>query len=185
MLYGQVDGAPLGQLVRWRRDGVATYNVLFRDVKVNPVELPKVYGVWLYCDRGSFSEGGREGNLPPPPPPPQKKKEGKRGERERGGERRIEKRGRSRGNKICCTCKCHAHLPPLAGERDVQKVLYTTQNVRWSERCAKSALYSTKCTLENKMCKKCSTHHKMYDGERDVQKVLYTTQNIRWRIKCA
>ena len=55
MLYGQVDGAPLGQLVRWRRDGVATYNVLFRDVKVNPVELPKVYGVWLYCDRGSFS----------------------------------------------------------------------------------------------------------------------------------
>ena len=37
MLYGQVDGALLSQLVRGRGDGVATYSVLFRDVKINPV----------------------------------------------------------------------------------------------------------------------------------------------------
>ena len=38
----------------------------------------------------------------------------------------------------------------------MQKVLYTAQNVRSRVPCAKSALYSTKCMLENRMCKKCS-----------------------------
>ena len=57
---------------------------------------------------------------------------------------------------------------------DVQKVLYTAQNVRSRVGCAKSALYSTKCTLESGMCKKCSIQHKMYAREWDVQKVLYT-----------
>ena len=35
----------------------------------------------------------------------------------------------------------------------MQKVLYTAQNVRLRVRCAKSALYGTKCTLERGMCK--------------------------------
>ena len=79
----------------------------------------------------------------------------------------------------------------------MQKVLYTAQNVRRRVRCAESALYSTKCTMESEMCKsalystkctmereiskKCSIQHKMYVGERDEQKVLYTAQNVRWR----
>ena len=75
--------------------------------------------------------------------------------------------------------KCSIQHKMYVGERDEQKVLYTAQNVRWRVRCAKSALYSTKCTLENKMCKKCCISHKMYAGERDVQKVLYTAQNVR------
>ena len=65
-----------------------------------------------------------------------------------------------------------------AREWDVQKVLYTAQNVRSRVRCAKSALYSTKCMLESGMCKKCSIQHKMYAREWDVQKVLYTAQNV-------
>ena len=44
VLYGQVDGPPLGQLVRGRGDGVATDSVLFRDMKVNPM---------IYKDRKS------------------------------------------------------------------------------------------------------------------------------------
>ena len=64
----------------------------------------------------------------------------------------------------------------------MQKVLYTTQNVRWRVGCAKSALYSTKCTLESGM------YHfqcKMYARECDMQKVLYTSQNVRLRVGCA
>ena len=34
--------------------------------------------------------------------------------------------------------------------------------VRAVYRCAKSALYNTKCMLESRMCKKCSIQHKMY-----------------------
>ena len=60
----------------------------------------------------------------------------------------------------------------------MQKVLYTAQTVCLRVGCAKSALYSTKCTLESGMCKKCSIQHKMYDQEWDVQKVLYTAQNV-------
>ena len=37
MLYGQVDGTPLSQLVGGRGDRVATHCVLLWDVKVNPV----------------------------------------------------------------------------------------------------------------------------------------------------
>ena len=51
--------------------------------------------------------------------------------------------------------------------------------------CAKSALYSTKCTLESGMCKKYSIQHKMYTREWDMQKVLYTAQNVRSRVRCA
>ena len=84
------------------------------------------------------------------------------------------------------TVTCIQHKM-YVGERDVQKVLYTAQNVRWGASCAKSALYSTKCTLGSEMCKKCSMHHKMYAGERDVQKVLYAAQNVHvcWRERCA
>ena len=67
----------------------------------------------------------------------------------------------------------------------MQKVLYTAQNVRLRVGCAKSALYSTKCTPESGMCKKCSIQHKMYAREWDVQKVLYTAQNVRSRVGCA
>ena len=65
------------------------------------------------------------------------------------------------------TVTCIQHKM-YAGERDVQKVLYAAQNVRWGASCAKSALYSTKCTLGSELCKKCSIQHKMYAGERDV-----------------
>ena len=37
VLYGQVDGPLLYQLVRGRCDGVATNNILTRDVKVHPI----------------------------------------------------------------------------------------------------------------------------------------------------
>ena len=37
VLYGQVNGPLLRQLVRGRGDGVATHNILTRDMKVNPV----------------------------------------------------------------------------------------------------------------------------------------------------
>ena len=76
-----------------------------------------------------------------------------------------------------------------------------SQNVRSRVGCAKSALYSTKCTLESGMCKKCSIQHKcmlesgmckkcsiqhkMYAREWDVQKVLYTAQNVCSRVGCA
>ena len=70
------------------------------------------------------------------------------------------------------------------GVLDVQKVLYTAQNVRLRLVCAKSALYSTKCTLKSLMCKKCSIQHKMYTREFDVQKVLYTAQNVHLRLVC-
>ena len=43
-----------------------------------------------------------------------------------------------------CACVC-------AHECDVQII---TKNVRLRVRCTKSALYSTKCTLESRMCKK-------------------------------
>ena len=45
--------------------------------------------------------------------------------------------------------KCSIQHKMYAGEQDVQKVLYTAQNVRSRVGCAKSALYSTKCTLES------------------------------------
>ena len=38
----------------------------------------------------------------------------------------------------------------------VQKLPYTARNVHSRVGCAKSALYSTKCTLESRMCKNCS-----------------------------
>ena len=64
-------------------------------------------------------------------------------------------------------------------------MLYTAQNVRSRVGCAKSALYSTKCTLKSWMCKNCSIQHKMYARELDVQKLLYTAQNVRSRVGCA
>ena len=74
--------------------------------------------------------------------------------------------------------KCSILHKMYARESDVQKVLYTAQNVCSRVGCAKSALYGTKCTLESGMCKKCSILHKMYAGESDVQKVhaLYNTK---------
>ena len=61
--------------------------------------------------------------------------------------------------------KCSIRHKMHAGEWDMQKVLYTAQNVRWRLGCVKSALYGTKCTLESGMCKKCSIQHKMYARE--------------------
>ena len=82
-----------------------------------------------------------------------------------------------------------------AGERDVQKVLYTAQNVRWRVRCAKSALYSTKCTLErerercvksalystictleSEMYENCHIQHKMYTVVCCTQTAVYSTK---------
>ena len=81
--------------------------------------------------------------------------------------------------------KCSIQHKMYAREWDVQKVLYTEQNVCSRVGCAKSALYRTKCTLESRMCKKCSIQHKMYAQESDVQKGLYTAQNVRSRVGCS
>ena len=90
---------------------------------------------------------------------------------------------------ILMTLYQHIHCAPSMvwslKYRGVQKVLYTAQNVRWRVGCAKSALYSTNCMLENGTCKKCSIQHKMYAREYDVRKVLYTAQNVRLRVGCA
>ena len=74
--------------------------------------------------------------------------------------------------------KCSIQHKMYAREWNVQKVLYTAQNVRSRVGCAKSVLYSTKCMLDSRMCKKCSIQHKMYTIEWDVQKVLYTAQTV-------
>ena len=55
--------------------------------------------------------------------------------------------------KGVCVCVCAQHK--YTREWDVQKMLYTAQNVRSRVGCAKSALYGTKCTLESEMCKSC------------------------------
>ena len=89
---------------------------------------------------GFHPGGGKASPQTPqlPPPPPQKKRRKKRGEererererewRERERVREREREGcslreailfvggvreRERRNAICCTCRCHAHLPPL------------------------------------------------------------------------
>ena len=77
-----------------------------------------------------FHPGGGS-KLPPPPPEKKKRKErgveggGGRGEGERemwslreailfvGGVRERKKKILERRNMIWCTCRCHAHLPPL------------------------------------------------------------------------
>ena len=80
----------------------------------------------------------------------------------------VEMDGKSRQGSTKCTpessmCKkCSTQYKMYAREFHVQKVLYTTQNVRLRVPCAKSALYNTKCTPESSMCKKCSIQHKMY-----------------------
>ena len=64
-------------------------------------------------------------------------------------------------NNKSCTCSREFYSRIYTA----QNVRYTAQNVRPRVRCAKSALYGTKCTLESGMCKKRSIQHKMYTRE--------------------
>ena len=68
MLYGQVDGTSLRELVRGRGNGVATYYVFLRNAEVNPTSKKS----WkrMPCSLSlSLSLPSLSPSLPPPPPP--------------------------------------------------------------------------------------------------------------------
>ena len=55
MLYGQVDGTPLSQLVGGRGDRVATHCVLLWDVKVNPVSCDHPFFISTFFSMDVFA----------------------------------------------------------------------------------------------------------------------------------
>ena len=72
-------------------------------------------------------------------------------------------------------------LKMYAGEWDVQKLLFSAQNVCLGVRCAKSALYSTKCTFESRMCKRSTKR----TPESVMYKICHVVLNPPKKYPCA